>query len=231
MSVTRATIAIARTIHPVPLAALLAATVGTNLLDCVTVPATGGKPGAGFLIAAIVRVVAVFWVSYAVQRHLAGGAQPFRPGLALGRFVLLQIALLIGFGLAMRLGLIVQGPGPNPLATQWLYAFLATALYALLTIRLLAWNAALAMGEPFGALGPVWRGQAGRLGAIAGGFISLILPVAALHLAFTLVAVKTVLSFQTQLALGVIDGLFQALQVMLTCALGTVAWRIARHAD
>jgi cytochrome b len=231
VSVTQATIAVARTIRPVPLAALLAATVGTNLLDFATIPAVGTRPDAGFALAAIVRIVAVFWVSYAVQRHLAGGAQPFRPSLALGRFVLLQLALLIGFGLATRLGLIVQGPGPNPLAARWLYAFLATTLYALLTIRLLAWNAALATDAPFGALGPVWRGQTGRLGAIAGGFVSLILPIAALHLAFTLVAAETVLSPEARLVVGVIDGVLQALQVALSCALGTVALRIARHTD
>jgi hypothetical protein len=231
MTVTRETIATLRTIRPATLAALLLATVGSNLLDFATLPAPGAKADAGFILAAIVRIVAIFWVGYGVQRQLAGGAEPFRPSPALGRFVLLQIALLAGFGLATRLGIIVQGPGPNPLATQWLYAFLAIAAYGLLTIRLLAWNAALAMGAPFAALGGLWRGQAGRLGTIAGAFVGLILPVAALHLAFTLVAIKMILSPEARLVLGVVDGLLQALQIGLSCALGVVAWRIARHAD
>jgi hypothetical protein len=228
MSLSSQMLATLRPMRRGVLVALLLATIGTNLIDFAAAPAPGGKPDIGFVAAAIVRIVAVLWVSYALQRHLAGGAQAFRPKPALARFVALQILLLAGFGLAMRLGTIMQGPGPAPLATQWLFAFLPTALYALFTIRLLAWNAALAMGEPFRALGGVWRGQSGYDVPICAAYLSIVLPLAAIHLAMTLIALKTVMSPNALLVLAVVDGLFQALQLGLTCALGALAWRIAR---
>jgi hypothetical protein len=227
MSARHETIASLRAIRPGPLAALLLATIGTNLLDFATVPAMGEKAGPGFVVAAFVRVVAVLWVSYSVQRHLAGGDRPFRPGLPLARFVALQIVLLVAMGIFTKGAAVMAGPAPD-LAAQWLFGFLALALLSLLTIRLLAWNGALAMGEPFSALGAVWRGQAGKLGPIIGVLVGLILPVAAIHLALTLVAIKLPLPAEGRLALGVIDGLVQALQLGLSCALGAVAWKRSR---
>jgi hypothetical protein len=231
MSLNRETLATLRTMRAGVLAVLLAGTVGTNLLDFATAPAPGARPDGMFVAAAVLRIVIVLWVSYGLQRHLAGGDQPFRPQAALGRFVALQIPLLIGFGLATQLGQIMQGPGPVPLATQWLFALLPGALYALFTVRLLAWNAALAMGEPLRGLGRIWRGQSGYDAPLCAAYLSLVLPIAAIHLAMTLVALRTVMTPDAKLILAVIDALFQALQLALTCALGAVAWRIARRAD
>jgi hypothetical protein len=231
VSLGRETLATLRTMRSGVLVALLAGTVGTNLLDFATAPAPGARPDSGFVAAAAVRIVVVLWVSYGVQRHLAGGTQAFQPKAALARFSLLQIALLVGFGLATRLGIIMQGPGPAPLATQWLFALVPAAFYALFTIRLLAWSAALAVGEPFAALGRVWRGQSGHDLGLCSAYLSLVLPVAAIHLAMTLVALKIAMGAETRLVLAVVDGLFQALQLGLTCALGAVALRIARSTD
>ncbi len=227
MSIRRSTLATLATLRPDVLVALLVATVGTNLLDFATAPAPGDAIGAGFVAAAFVRIVLVFWIGYAVQRNLSGGAQPLRPAIALARFCALQVVLLVGFGMATKLGAIMQGTGEVPLARQWLFGFLAMAFYALFTIRLLAWNAALAMGERFDRLVPLWRVQARALGRIGGAYVALILPITAIHLAMTLVALKTPMTTDLRLGLAVVDGLFQALELGLTCALGAVAWRVA----
>ncbi|WP_404712660.1 hypothetical protein [Sphingomonas sp. MMS24-J13] len=225
MSIRRDTLSVLRSIRPDVLGALLVATIGVDLLDLAAPP--NDDIGVSDVIAVIIRVVIVFSASYAVQRQLAGGAQPFRPTIAMARFAVLQLLLLAGYGLATKLGVIFQGTGEVPLATQWLFGFLALAFYALFTIRLLAWNAALAMGEPFSTLSEIWRRQAGHLGAIGGAYIALILPVTAIHLAMTLVSLRIVMTANLRLALALVDGLFQALELGLACALGVVAWRIA----
>jgi hypothetical protein len=225
MSIRRDTLSVLRTIRPDVLGALLVATIGANLLDFATPP--GGAAGISNIAVAVIESLIVFWANYAVQRQLGGGARPFRPAVATARFAALQILLLAGFALATRLGTILQGPGDVPLATQWLFGFIAIAFYALFTIRLLAWNAALAAGEPFSVLSGIWRAQAGGLGAIGGAYVALILPVTAMRLAIAIVAARIALTANVHLALAIIDGLLQALELGLTCALGVVAWRVA----
>lgn len=225
MSIRRDTLATLRAIRVDGLGALLVATIGSNLLDFAT-PSIG-RIEVTDIVAAIIPIVITFWASYAVQRQLAGSTRPFHPGMAMARFGALQILLLAGYGLATRLGTIMQGPGEVPLATQWLFGFLALAFYALFTIRLLAWNAALAMGEPFTMLSGLWRRQGGHLAAIGGAYIALILPVTAIHLAVTLVALKIDMTANLRLTLAIVDGLFQTLELGLASALGVVAWRLA----
>jgi hypothetical protein len=224
MSIRRDTLSVLRTIRGDVLGALLVATVGTNLIDFATPP---DSIGILLISTMIIQLVIIFWASYAVQRQLAGSGQPFRPTLAMARFGVLQILMLAGFALANKLGAILQGPGAVPLATQWLFGFLAAAFYALFTIRLLAWNAALAVGQPFAALAGLWRAQASQLAGIGGAYISLILPFTAIQIAMNVVAARTVTSGEVRLALAIVDALFQALELGLAAALGVVAWRIA----
>jgi hypothetical protein len=223
MSIRRDTLSVLRTMRPDVLGALMVATIGSNLLDLA---APGATVLAGF-VAAIIQIAITFWASYAVQRQLAGSTRPFRPSAAMARFGVLQILLLVGFALATKLGTILQGPGDVPLATQWLFGFIALAFYALFTIRLLAWNAALAMGEPFSALGAIWRRQGAHLLTIGGAYVSLILPITAIHLAVSLVSLQIAMTANLRLGLEIVDALFQALELGLAAALGVVAWRIA----
>lgn len=227
MSIRRDTLSVLRTMRADVFGALMVATIGSNLLDLA---APGGTIVAD-IVAAIIQIAITFWASYAVQRQLAGSSRPFRPGVAMVRFGLLQILLLAGFALATKLGTILQGPGDVPLATQWLFGFVAIAFYALFTIRLLAWNAALAMGERFSALGRIWRRQGTHLLAIGGAYVSLILPLTAIHLAMSLVSLEIAMTAHQRLVIEIVDALFQALELGLASALGVVAWRIAAAID
>jgi hypothetical protein len=225
------TLAALRGISPAMWLAVLIATTGTNLLDFLTLPQPGAKPDVAFIASVAIRVVVVLWIAYALQRQLGGGNRPFRPSLAMARFVALTIAGLILSALFAKLATIARGPGPVPLATDWLYAFVAMALLGLLTIQLLAWTCALAVGQPFRALPAIWSGQQGHVGAIAGAYVGLVLPIAAAHLALSIAVVRLPIGPQALIIIGVIDGIVSAFQLAMTDALAAVAWRLSRRID
>ncbi|QJU57545.1 hypothetical protein HL653_06845 [Sphingomonas sp. AP4-R1] len=212
------------------LAALLLVVIGTNLLDFLTAPAPGATPDAAFALAAIVRIGSVIWIGYVVQAKLVGSRAAFLIGTAFWRFAALQIAALLGMMLVRLIILRIAPPAPT-LVGEWTSNLVGLAIWGLLSIRLLAWNAGLAADAPFGALGAIWRGQSGHDGAIAGAFIGLALPPAAFHLALTLVAVRMTMSPQSHVTIAVLDGLFSALQLALTCAIGAVALRLASRPE
>ncbi len=228
IGIRRATLATAVSLDKSGWLILLAVTVGTNLIDFAAVPAAGTPPGAAFLLAVLLRIALVFWLVYALLRRLTDTPGPLSVTIAFWRLALLQMILLIGVGLATRLGAIMTGPHPT-LAAEWLGGLLAIALVGLLTIRLAAWHTALAVGEPFAALGPLWRGQRAITTPLALAFMVLVLPIAALHLALTLVGLRTPLSAPAHILLGIFDGLVQAWQLLLSLALGVVGWRFARN--
>lgn len=230
MTVLRATLAALPTLGRLVALMLLAATIGTNLLDFASMPASGARPTVPFLAAAIVRVVLVFWIAYAVQRRLTATPCPFAVQPSFWRFCVLEVVLFVGFGICVKLALMAAGTSP-PLATEWLASFLALALWSLATIRTLAWVAALGAGAPFAALPRLWRAQTGMDLALIGAFCALVLPPAAIHLALTLVGLKVPLPPKPKLALLLCDGMVQALQLAFTCALAAVAWRIARSVE
>jgi hypothetical protein len=229
-AVMRAAIAILPRLGREGLVALLAVVIGTNLLDFVTAPAPGTTPNATFALAALIRIGCVFWIGYVVQRKLAGGDTAFAVGPALWRFAALQILTLLGM-LVVRLILLRIVPPAPTLVGEWMANLVALALWALIAIRLLAWNAALSIEAPFAALPQVWRGQSGHDGAIAGAFVGLVLPAAAFHLALTLVAVRMQMAPQSRITIAVIDGLVSALQLALTCAIGAIALRLASRTE
>jgi hypothetical protein len=197
---------------------------GTNLLDFLAAPRGGAAPGALFAIAAFIRVALVFWLTYALIRRMAGLAEPGRITVAFGRFVLFQIGLvvLVGAvtGLATRaLGLSADG------VTGGITSFVAMSLVYLVIVRLFAWQAALAIGD--GTMGPgrAWRALAGHVGPLAGAYLA-IAGFAAVHAALTRLALAT--DGGAALAgLALVDGAVSAVQLVLTCALGVVAYRLA----
>ncbi len=206
--------------------ALAAVTIGTNLLDFLAMPAPGVAPGATFLLASFVRVAAIFYAGYALLRLMAGVARPLAPGWAFARYAALALVLLVAFGVV---SVVVARPlvTGQALERQWLVMLLVAIVWTAFTLPLLAWQTALANGAPFRAFGALWRGQSGRWGALFLGYIALVLPFAAIHLALTLIGVRLPLSAGATASLAVVDGVVQAVQLAFTCALGVVAWRLA----
>ncbi|SNS61404.1 hypothetical protein SAMN06295912_11079 [Sphingomonas laterariae] len=204
----------------------LAVTTGTNLLTFATVPAAGERPTAGFIVMAVVRVVAVLWLAYALIRRIAGVPRPFAPGWPLLRFAGLMLVLAAGFGLFSRLADVAAG-GEAELADTWIAHIIATAIWAAFTIGLLAWEAALAIDDRSFSFKGLLARQQGRLAPLWLAFAALVLPFAAIHFALTLIAVKLTLPAKALAALAFVDGAVSAIEMVATCALVVVAWKIA----
>jgi hypothetical protein len=226
MSVTRASIALLPRLQGGNLAALLAVTIGTNLIDFVTLPGSGQRPGMAFAAAAALRVALVFLISFFVQRRLVDPRAGFGIDRAFWRFVLLQLLLLIGM-IAVRAVMLKLIPPAPTLAGEWLANFMALAIWGFVAIRLLAWNAAIAAGAPWRDLGRLWRNLRGHDAGLLSALAMLVLPPAALHLAFTLIGVRIHIATRPLAFLGLVDGLVSALQLALNCAVATVALRLA----
>ncbi|MDO6413777.1 hypothetical protein Q4F19_05230 [Sphingomonas sp. BIUV-7] len=226
MHVTRASLALLGRLRGPMLAALLAVTIGTNLIDFATAPAAGQRPDMAFALAALLRVALVFWISFVVQRRIVDPRGGFRIGPDFWRFSLLQILLLIGM-IAVRAATLKVTPPAPALAGEWLANFIGLAAWGLIAIRLLAWNAALAAGAPLGDLGHLWRNLRGHDVSLLGAFAILVLPFAALHVAFTLISVRVEIPRGPLAFLGIVDGLVSALQLALSCAVAAVALRLA----
>ncbi|AGH50109.1 MULTISPECIES: hypothetical protein [Sphingomonas] len=203
----------------------LAITTGTNLIDFATKPQPGEMSGA-FIAAAAIRVIAVFWLAYAVIRRIAGVPRPFAPGAPLARYLGVTILLAIGFGLFSALGTIATGKDAA-IADIWLAHMITTAIWYAFTIAILAWQAALAIGDAGFPLRHIFARQQGRLVPLWLAYAALVLPFAAVHFALTLVAVKIALPARALAALSLVDGAVSAVQLAIGCALGVVAWKIA----
>ena len=221
-----ATLATLRTIDPVLWMLTVASTIGTNLLDFWALPPPGNRPGPAFVVAAAVRVGLVCWISYALLRRIAGTPAALRITRALWPYSALLLALLVAFALFHRLALAGVTPA-TPLQRQWLALFLLTAGWSALTIPLLAWQAHLANGGAIGALGALLEGSAARTIPLFLAFAAIVLPLAGVHLALTLLGIRLPFPPVTLAALAVVDGSVQALQLAFGCGLCVVAWRLA----
>lgn len=204
-------------------------TIGTNLLDFATVPVPGTAPGAAFIAAAIVRVGLVFWIGYVLARRMAQWPNPWAIRPSFARYFLFGIVMAAAFAILVKLAGLAQPAEPS-LASEWLAMLVAVAIWSALTIKLIAWNTALALDAPFRALPGIWRDLRGAGVALAMVFLQVILPFAAIHYALTLVGLRLALSGTALAALAAVDGVISAIQLVLTVALSVVAWRIARAA-
>jgi len=211
-------------------AALLLVTIGTNALDFATAPVAGARPGLAFGLSACVRVALVFWITYAVQRRVLGQERAFRIERPFWPFLLLQFGFAVG--LAMLTAILMRATGkPATLATEWLIGFLAMALWSLAAHRLFAWSAAVSRDGRLGALPALWKAQRGQGAAILRALAALILPVAAVHLALTLIAVRLPMGATGHLAIALVDGVVSSLQLVLVAALGANVLRLASGAQ
>jgi hypothetical protein len=208
--------------------AMLAAfvAIATNLVDFATVPAPGERASGAFLAAVVIRILAVFYATYAIQRRMAGTAAPFRLGLPFLRFFLMALAGAVLFGLVTGGGSRLIGAREMALESQWLVALSLGAAWNVLVIRLVGWAPALANGAPFRALPSVFRASRGAALPLVLAFFQIVLPFAAIHLALTLLSVRLPLSGTALAALGLIDGLVSAGQLLLGCALSVFAARL-----
>ena len=208
--------------------AMLAAfvAVATNLLDFATVPAPGEGATGAFLAAVIVRVLGVFYITYAIQRRMAGTPAPFRLGVPFLRFFLVVMISAVLFGLVTGGGSRLIGVREMALETQWLVTLALGAAWNVLVIRLVGWAPALANGAPFRALPKLFRATRGAALPLILAFCQIVLPFSAIHLALTLLGVRLPLSGTALAALGLIDGVISATQLLLGCALAVFAARL-----
>lgn len=202
----------------------IAITGGTNLLDAFTATGSGGKRNAAFAIAALIRVLLAFWITYALLRRLAGEKAPMRIGLPFLKSVLflLASALVLGMGAAAARAAVGDIRSVRGLAVNWA---VVTAI-GVAVIRLSAWQTALAVGDR--KLGPMgaWRHLAGCHLGLALAFL-VASPIMAAHIALTVGGIAVGLSSLSRACLGIVDGIVSAAQLVLGCALAVAAWRAA----
>lgn len=206
--------------------AALAVTTATNLIDFAVMPMVGQGGNAPLIIAAVARVVAIFWVGFAIVRRMAGVARPFAMGMPLARYLALTLLLGIGFGLFSQIASVAAGAEAE-MADIWVAHILACAIWYVFTIGLLAWQAALAVDDRAVGLKGLFARQQGLLMPLWLAYVAIILPFAAIHAALTLVGAKLALSTNALAALALVDGAVSAVQLVATCALAVVAWKLA----
>lgn len=206
--------------------AALAVTTAANLIDFAVVPVVGQGGHAPLIAAAVARVVAIFWIGFAVVRRMAGVPRPFAPDMPLLRYFALTLLLAIGFGLFSQIASVAAGAEAE-MADIWVAHILACAIWYAFTIGLLAWQAALAVNDGTFRLKGLFVRQQGRLMPLWLTYVAIILPFAAIHAALALVGAKLALPAKALAALALVDGAVSAVQLVATCALAVVAWRLA----
>jgi hypothetical protein len=209
--------------------AMLAAfvAIGANLIDLASLPLPGAGSNGGFLAATIIRIVAIFYATYAILRRMAGTPAPFRPAAGLARFAALALPLAMASGLVTAGGARLLGGSDMDLASRWLLTLVLAAAWGVVMIRLVGVPAVLANGAPFRALPANFRRLRGCGVRLALVFLQLVLPFAAVHLALTLIGAALPLPGGALAALALVDGVVSAIQLLLTCALAVTAMRIA----
>jgi hypothetical protein len=203
---------------------VVAITSCTNLLDFFAAPKAGQTIGGAFAFAALIRVALVFWLSYALIRRLAGTDRPAAVTPALARFVGFQIGMLVLFGAITGFVSRVLGVEMGGALGAIMTFLIMTGTYLAL-VRLLAWQAALAVGDA--SLGPAraWHGLADAKVPLAIGYL-VIAGVSAVHSALTHLAIASDRSIGLA-GLALVDGAVSAVQLVLICALSVTAWRLA----
>jgi hypothetical protein len=207
---------------------VLAITAGTNALDFMAAAQPDAARSATFAVAALIRILLVFWIGFAILRRLAGPDGLSRAGMPFLRFSLFMIVMVALLAAATGLAVKLTGAGADNPVTG-VVAFLLMTLISLALIRLYAWQAALAIGDR--KLGPkgAWKALASRTGELRMAYLLLIVPVAALHSLLTRIALASGDDTATLLGLALVDGAVSAVQLVLTCSLAVSAWRAARY--
>ncbi|MBV8685645.1 MAG: hypothetical protein JOZ90_07255 [Alphaproteobacteria bacterium] len=211
---------------PAPWWLLVAAiATGTNAVDFFAAAGPDPKHSLAFILSALVRVLLVFWVGYAVLRRLADVPAPMRVGMPFLRTLLFMLGSAALMALATGIGAKAGGGGPRGI-TAGIVAWLVMTVVGMALVRLDAWLAALAVGDR--GLGPTgaWRRLAGGHGGLA--LASLVISlVGAVHSASTRLALLPGLEPSSLLGLALVDGIVSSVQLVLGAALAVAAWRAA----
>ncbi|WP_380872876.1 hypothetical protein ACFB49_37720 [Sphingomonas sp. DBB INV C78] len=205
---------------------VLFVTTATNLIDFAVKPDPGMAETPLFVAAMVVRVIAVFWINFAIIRRMAGITNPFAPGLPLLRFGALTFLLAAGSGIFAVVANVAAGAEAE-IADRWMARILSLMIWTAFTIGLFAWQAALAIDDPEFKLQGMHQRQRGKLTPLWLAFAAIILPFAAIHVALTMIGVKLALSPAALAALALVDGAASTVQLVATCALAVVAWKLA----
>lgn len=209
--------------------AMLAAFAGiaTNLLDIATTPGPDEPVAVPLAVAAVVRVLLVFFAAYAIQRRMAGVPGALRVTGGFARFFLFSLIFGVLSGLLTALGAQYSERAGMDLAGRWLAVLGITALWGVLVVRLTAWGPALATEAGFRALPGLLRRLRGTGVPLAMAYLQVVLPFAAIHSALMLIGTQLPLSGNSFAALALIDGVVSAAQLLLGSALAVFAWRLA----
>lgn len=223
----RGTIALMRSGRVTPRLWLL----GFVVLACTTLGEIRLLPagGAGLAAAMLLRVLLVVWLGYGLLRACGGSARPLEIATPYARFLGAFLLLFAGQLLVLMLADRLIGE-EAVLADRWLAQFLATLGWMVATIRLFAWQAALALGDRrLGAAG-AWAGLAGVTLPLVKALMWLVAPFLAIHLALSLLLIEGGPAFRgtTGVALALIDALVSLGQLGFGSALCVAAWTVAR---
>jgi hypothetical protein len=195
---------------------------GTNAVLALTKPDEGTAPGLAFVLAGLVRVVSLVWISVAALRLATGSRR--RTWMPDGGFFLYLGISLLAFA-AIGIGGLVARDLPE------LQRIVATQVIGLLLIApLTVWTVAAAVERPL-AISPAPRFR--HLGRWLPSFllwaVLLVLPLAILHAVTSL----RLLEWAGQSGfwlLAAADALISTLLVMITLALRVTAYRSVARA-
>ena len=202
-------------------------TIGGNLLDLAAAPLLGVDASIFYIVASVLRAAILFWIGYGIIRRMAGVARPWAFQRGFIAFALFTLLLVVLFGALVNAARLIL-PATLRLEQEWIVILALTGLWGVITIRLLAYQVAFATGT---ALASIWRGFRRVTLPLVLTYLALLLPFAAVHLAFSVIGLRLPLSGNAAAVLAVIDGLVTAVQLVLGCALSVIAWRLALRGE
>lgn len=207
---------------------------GTDVVDIVFASPGGPFHSPLMLASLAIRIVALVWIVAAAIRTFTGQTAIWAVNLPMLRCALAFAGLLVvSMLLLFVLSRFITGPliaelTHNPQANQiaslvvlaiWL------AVFAIITVRLSPWIAALAIGDNAIDLSTAWKGMRGATLAAIGALVWTS-PVPIAHLVFT--AQAQYVGGLLGLILTVIDGLVSVLQIMLAMAIAAALYRFVK---
>jgi hypothetical protein len=190
---------------------------GTNALLALTKPADGELPGGAFVLGALVRILALTWISVAALRVAAESPRrPWSPDGGLGLYFLLSLLSLV-LGIAGG-ALVASLPEPQRVAFGQL---IAAVMVAPFTVWIVA--AAIELPTAWSPM-PHFRRFGAWLPQLLLWAVLLVVPLACLH-AWTTFRMVVVVGQEGFWPLALADALLSTLLVLLTLALRLTAYR------
>jgi hypothetical protein len=200
---------------------------GTNLVDLVYGAGPGKALTALQIVSLAVRLFSNIWIVVVALRTFLDR----RTVWALDRSFLTYVAFfIVYFGVGLGIASVV-GHALSAFVGQGARAVRVTAVlsmlvaYCLLTIRIMLWPTALALGDRSVGLRESWRRTRGATLTMIGAFFAL-LPIAAVHFGLTAWATTLPLSGDSRLIVTICDGVLSVVQVMLAMAFAAAIYKI-----